>query len=243
MIAIIGSSHDDILYFDSIMSNKNYDKLLKRYEMITGTIFNQEVVVVYGVYTSILASSITMAILDKYYIDLVIVVGRCYSLNKAHKPGDIIIGTEVINVDVDQIDHNDVLLGQIPTLPKSFIVQKDLITYLEEGFNKRTFTMGKRGLVLSTNDLSNKAIDIIAKEKTIYNANEVIIDSTSGGVAVACFLHEVPFAVIKAIEKVYGVDWDVENYLKVLNSYIDMDKAVTAMIGDIGRNDVLYGGN
>ena len=199
MIAIIGSSHDDILYFDSIMSNKNYDKLLKRYEMITGTIFNQEVVVVYGVYTSILASSITMAILDKYYIDLVIVVGRCYSLNKAHKPGDIIIGTEVINVDVDQIDHNDVLLGQIPTLPKSFIVQKDLITYLEEGFNKRTFTMGERGLVLSTNDLSN--------------------------------------------EKVYGVDWDVENYLKVLNSYIDMDKAVTAMIGDIGRNDVLYGGN
>ena len=82
MIAIIGSNHDDILYFESVVANKHSETILKRYQVTTGTIFNQEVLLVYGINTSILSGAIVSYILNKYYLDLMIVVGRCLSLNR-----------------------------------------------------------------------------------------------------------------------------------------------------------------
>ena len=242
MIAILGSNHDDILYFESVASNKRKDTILKKYEIITGTIYNQEVIIVSGINTSILSSAITSYLFSKYYIDLLIVVGRCYALSKKFKLGDIVISNQVINIDVDQIDNNQVLLGQIPSLPQIFEVQTDIISYLQDGLNKRSYMTAKEVTVISANDLSNANIARIAKEKTIFDVENTVLDSVSGGVAINSYLYGVPFISIKTVEMVLGEKWDVENYIKVLDTYINMDKAVVAAIGDIGRNDVIIGG-
>ena len=158
MIAIVGTNHDDILYFETAMANKREDLLLKKYKITIGTIFNQEVLLIHGLNTSILSSVLVSTICSKFYIDLIITVGRCFAMNKGLKVGDIIIAEKVINIDVDQIDDNDVRLGQIPSLPQEFRVQQDVIGYIEEGLNKRAFTTGKRVSVLSSNDLSNNTL-------------------------------------------------------------------------------------
>ena len=49
MILIIGSHHDDILYFESVMSNKRTETVLDKYVVTIGTIFNQSVVLLDGV--------------------------------------------------------------------------------------------------------------------------------------------------------------------------------------------------
>ena len=82
MIVILGDTHDDILYFDSVLANKKQEVLMNRYKVSIGTIFSQEVIVVHEMVTSVLTSAVLSHILDKYYIDLVISVGRCISVSK-----------------------------------------------------------------------------------------------------------------------------------------------------------------
>ena len=244
MIAIVGTNHDDILYFETAMANKREELILKKYKVTFGTIFNQEVLLMHGLYTSILSSLLISSICSQYYIDLIIVVGRCFALSKGLKVGDIVISEKVINIDVDQIDDNDVRLGQIPSLPQEFRVQTDVIGYIQEGLNKRAFTTGHKVSVLSSNDLSNNTLRRIKENAvSIFDLNSTVVDSISGGVAVAGHLYNVPFVSVKVIEKIVGEKWNIDNYLKVLDSYVGADKAIISAIGDIGRNDVIIGGH
>ena len=244
MIAIVGTNHDDILYFETAMANKREDMLLKKYKITIGTIFNQEVLLMHGLNTSILSSVLMGAICSQYYIDLIIAVGRCFALSKGLKVGDITISEKVLNIDVDQIDDNDVRLGQIPTLPVEFRVQNDVIGYIEEGLNKRAFITGKRVSVLSCNDVSNNTLRRVRENAvSLFDLNRTVVDSISGGVAVAGHLYHVPFVSVKVVEKIVGEQWNIDNYIKVLDAYVGADKAIISAIGDIGRNDVIIGGH
>ena len=82
MIAVVGSAHDDILYFESIMADKRTETVFNRFDVVIGTIFNQEVLLMHGLYTSILTSSVINHVLGKYYISLVINVGKCITIDK-----------------------------------------------------------------------------------------------------------------------------------------------------------------
>ena len=122
MIAIVGATHDDVLYFESIVSNRRKEEILGHYEVSIGTIFNQEVIIVDNLHTSILASAIITDIINKYYINLIVVVGKCTAISNGLKCGDIVISKNIINADVDQLGVKNVVVGQIPTLPRDFTV-------------------------------------------------------------------------------------------------------------------------
>ena len=57
------------------------------------------------------------------------------------------------------------------------------------------------------------------------------------------YLYHVPFVSVKVVEKIVGEKWNIDNYIKVLDSYVGADKAIISAIGDIGRNDVIIGGH
>ena len=64
MIAVVGSSHDDILYFESIMMDKRKEMLFNRFEIVIGTIFNQEVLLMSNLYSSVLSAALINHILE-----------------------------------------------------------------------------------------------------------------------------------------------------------------------------------
>ena len=242
MIAIFGTNHDDILYFESIMSNRNEQVILKKYKVSIGTIFNQEVILVDGNYTSILSAGISSYVFNHYHIDLAFVVGRCVSLSDGLKTGDIVIANKIVNADVDQVDAKNVVLGQIPGFEKEFKIQNDLIGYVVDGLNKRAFIQAKIATFYSSNDFDNLSLKKI-KDINVNDKNELaIVDNASGGIAVSGLLYDVPVVGIRVVEKELGKKWDVEKYIFVLDRYAALGKAVVSSIGDIGRNDVLYGG-
>ena len=74
MIAIIGTNHDDILYFEATIANKTTETVLNIYPLVRGTIFNQEVILISGVNTSILSSAVMTYLFDKFFIDLAILL-------------------------------------------------------------------------------------------------------------------------------------------------------------------------
>ena len=242
MIAIVGTHRDDILYFDSIISEKKKKMIFDKFEVIEGMIFNQEIILVYDMFTSYLSSALLMHILDKNFVNLVIVVGKCKAFSNNLKIGDIVISHEVVIGDVDQIENASALLGQVPGFSRTYPIQLDVISYVEDALQKRTVTNYHVGTYVSSNTTYQRREELnkIADGDSIYGYNKnIVLDSISGGVAISCAVHKIPFIAVKVVDKKLDDKYNVENYLKVLDSFTKVGKAVVTTIGDIGRKDVM----
>ena len=245
MIMIIGSQHDDILYFESVITNKREELVMGKFKVTIGTIFNQAVMLVDQVKTNYLSSALTLYLIEKYFVILVLVVGRCVAYTKDLKPLDIVISKHVIAGDVDQVNEDNVKYGQIPGFEQVFEASEDVVSYIESAFEKRTFSVYKEASFVST------SVDYHKKEQ-IYDIHEfdhilgfdtnVVFDTNTGGVALACSLTRVPFVSIKVVERYLEKNSDVNTYLKAMKEYVNIGKAVVTCIGDIGRNEIITEG-
>ena len=243
MIVIIGETHDDILYFDSVLANKKEDIILDKYPVSIGTIFSQDVIIVSGLFTSTLSSAILTHIMDKYFIDLIISVGRCMSVSIGIKNGDVIVSSRVIDANVDLTMFGDIAIGQIPGFKREFGIQDDIVGYICKGLNRRISINYHLAVYLSTNNMSKSMCDALTQRKEYFSIkNEpMVVDQNSAGVALAAYLQKIPFIVVKVAENNLSVVNNLESYSDVLSKYIDLGKAVVSTINDISRSDILEG--
>ena len=58
MILIVGSNHDDVIYFQSALKDAKEEIILNKYRAYIGTILNQNVMVLQDVYTSYVSSAL-----------------------------------------------------------------------------------------------------------------------------------------------------------------------------------------
>lgn len=243
MIVIIGETHDDILYFDSVLANKRQETILGKYTISIGTIFSQDAIVACDLFTSTLSSAVLMHILDKYYVDLIISVGRCMYVGDKIKNGDIVVSTKVIDANVNLSMFGDYALGQIPGFDREFLVQDDIIGYITFGLERRINITHHHAVFLSSNNMSKDMCEILKERKEIFSLkNELfVIDQNSAGVALASKLKDTPFIVVKVAENNLAEADNLESYAFVLSKYIDLGKAVISTINDISRSDILEG--
>ena len=244
MIIILGSTHDDILYFESVMTNRREETLFEKYPLEYGTIFNQEVVLAYDIYTSYESGIITNYLLQKHFVVLCIVVGKCVSYSNDMKAGDIAIATSVIFGDVNQIKESNSQLGQIPHLPRELLASDEVIAYLEQALEKRSFSRHDRTLFVTSSSIYETAERIkhlVMNEHIFGQKEKVVFDCTSGGVFLSATLYNIPVVGIKVIEKLLNEKSTVDNYINVLKQYSGVGRAVVTCIGDIGRNDIMRG--
>ena len=242
MIMIIGSTHDDILYFSSIMTGKREETVLEKFHVEIGQIFNQEVLLVENVFTNYMSSAVTMYLIQKYYVFLCFNVGRCLAYSKDWKLGEIAISGRTYTGDVNQTSETDAMLGQIPGCPPFFASQEDIIGYLTESFERRTMAHIYRSTYVSSNNYYSfrKELEDIEGNGTLFGASSrVVLDSTLGGVGFACHLLHVPFIAAKVISGHLDAKRGIDEYALSLGKYAEIGKAVVATIGEIGRKDVL----
>ena len=242
MIMIMGSQHDDILYFESVMTNKKEETVLGKFKVTTGTIFNQAVLVVDGIKTNYLSSALTLYLVEKYFVILVLVVGRCISFSEDIKPLEIAISKNVIAGDVDQVNEENVKMGQIPGFEQVFECSKDVIGYLFKAFEKRTFSVYKTANFVSTSvDYHNVSqINSLREfDHVLGFENGVVFDCNTAGVALAASITRVPFVSDKVVERNINDKNNIDTYLDALKEYINVGKAIVTCIGDIGRNEVI----
>ena len=242
MILILGSTHDDVLYFESVMTNKKEEKLLNIYPLVFGSIFNQEVVLAYDIYTSYISSIITSYLIQKYFVVLVFVVGKCVSYSTDVKPGDIAVSKRVILGDVDQVKEANVKLGQIPHFARSLESSDEVIGYITSALEKRSFARYSISTFISSNRILDSTATIqplIMNEFVLGHKNNVVFDCISGGVFLASALHNIPVVAIKVSEKQVDQESTADNYINVLKQYSSVGRAIVTCIGDIGRNDIV----
>ena len=244
MIMIVGSSHDDVLYFDSIMTSKKEETYLGRYKLTLGNIFNQEVCLVEGIFTNYVSSAVLLSLIQKYLAILVIGVGRCTAFSKDFKAGDIAISGRIFTGDVDLSADAGSRMGQIPGMPPYFVCQEDIVGYLSDSFEKRGISHYGVCNYVSTNVSFTKVEQLkeLASGDFLYGAKErIVLESAMGGIAVACHMGHVPFVAVKAVSRFLDKPYTVEDYATTLRHYIDLGKGIVTTIGDIGRADLLGG--
>ena len=245
MILVVGSNRDDVLYFQSCLKDVKEEIILNKYRAFTGTILNQNVMVLQDIYTSYVSSSLLTHVIEKYYILMVFCVGTCYALNKDIKVGDIAISEFATFGDVNQTAMiKGTSLGQIPGYPQLFHSNKELIANLENILA----SVGSSGHLLTTFMNSSyyyrdeKMIKELSLDSGVSNKNKnIVVDGITAGVAMACHLFDIPFISIKVVEGYLGEKTSVDNYINVLEQYVLIGKSVIECIGEISRNDVLRG--
>ena len=242
MIMIIGSQHDDILYFESVMSNKREEIVLDKYKVTIGTIFNQSVVLVDQMKTNYLSSMLTLYLIEKYYVFLVFVVGRCLAYTHDLKPLDIAISKRIVAGDVDQVNEDNVKMGQIPGYEQAFVCQDDVIGYLSSAFEKRTYSSFRIANFVSTSvdyHRQEQVAHLKECEHILGFGNNVVLDCNSAGIALACTLRRIAYVSVKVVERYIDGDKNIQTYLKSLKEYTNIGKALVTCIGDIGHNEVI----
>lgn len=242
MIMIIGSQHDDILYFESVMSNKREETVLDKYKVTIGTIFNQSVVLVDQVKTNYVSSFLTLYLIEKYFVFLVFVVGRCVAYTHDLKPLDIVISKRIIPGDVDQVNEENVKLGQIPGFDQFFTCQDDVIGYLGNAFEKRTYSAFRIANYVSTS-VDYHRVEQVTHLKECEHVlgfnNNVVLDCNSAGVALACSIKRIAYVSVKVVERYIDGPKNIQTYLKALKEYTNIGKALVTCVGDIGHNEVI----
>ena len=244
MILIIGSQHDDILYFETVMSNKREEMVLGQYKVTIGTVFNQAVILLDQVITNYVSSALVLYLIDKYMVFLVFNVGRCISFSKDIKPLEIAISKNVVAGDVDQVNDENIKMCQIPGFEQVFTCQDDVIGYLNTAFESRTYCTTKLANYISTSvnyHRTNQVDHLKECEHLLGFSNNVVFDCNSAGVALACSLRKVAFVSVKVVERNIDQQNNINTYLAALKEYTNIGKAIVTCIGDIGHNEVITG--
>lgn len=244
MILIIGSTHDDVLYFESVMTRRREEKILDHFPAVFGNIFNQEVCLVEGVYSNYVSSMLTLELIHKYYVILVFAVGRCTALTRNWKLGDIAISRYTVTGDVDLMLECESRLGQIPGCPAYFVSQEDIVRYFSIQAERRINASFQHSTYVSMNSsyASRSQLDVMLSGDRAFGTNDnLVMDNALGGIAVACHFGHVPFLGVKVVSRFLDEPYTVEEYATTLRKYIDLGKAVVSTIGDIGRSDLLGG--
>lgn len=245
MIVIMGSTHDDVIYYESILSDKRESWIYAKYPAIFGKILNQEACLVYDVYTSYSSEAVAMYFIRNFFVVLILSVGTVRSYSKDVQFGDVVVSKEILLGDVDQTPVRNVKLGQVPGFETTLEIGRDVLSFLVPNISTVTFSKYRLASFISSNTFyvrKDQLRDISLSGRAFGLDSNVVLDSTSGGVAIACELTHTSFAAVKSVEGAIGETMSVEDYGKILDSYSLVGRAIVTCIGDIGRTDVLERG-
>lgn len=243
MILIVGSNHDDVLYFESIARDAKEEIILGKYHAIIGSIFNQNVLILKDIYTSYLSASICTHVMEKYHVLIAFCVGKCRTLSKDLRCGDIVMSKRVMFGDVDQVGYvKGTKLGQIPGFETAYYTNPNLLSIVGTAIERigRTRYFECTFLSSSIYTLDYSEVERFGEALEVHGeANEIVVDGESAGVALAADLLDIPCISVKIVESKADEEPSVDTYLRVLKQYSVLGKAVISSIGEIGRNDIL----
>lgn len=243
MLLIVGSNRDDVIYFQSLMKDKKEEVILNKYKATVGTIVNQIVMVLQDVHTSYVSSALATYLINKYFILLVFIVGTCQTLTPELKVGDVAVSEYAVFGDVDQIRTlRGTKLGQIPGYPQLFPSDPYLLKNINDVLNDISGITHKNVTYMNASFFRHDQalLEELGLEDKITSKNkDRVIDGETTGIALACHLFDIPFISIKVVEGKAGEKTPVDDYVKVLEKFSLVDKAIISCIGEISRNDVV----
>ena len=161
--------------------------------IIKGSINHREVILVKSGASKVYSSVTTQSIIEKYRPSGLILCGVSGALNPLYRRGDLVIGTEFIQHDIDATKLG-FPLGQIPfTEHRSVRPQLQNISPLSE------FSLPENSVHFGSVISGDQFIegDVGRRLRELLHAD--VVDMESAAIALTCSLNSVPFIIARTI--------------------------------------------
>ncbi|MBU3180126.1 5'-methylthioadenosine/adenosylhomocysteine nucleosidase [Clostridium psychrophilum] len=194
-VGIIGAMKEEV---QSLINNMEFERkeLKAKMDFRLGVIQNKHVVVVTSGIGKVNAAVCAQILIDDFHVDYIINVGIAGGTVDNIYPGDIVIGENLLQHDMDTTAFGD-KLGQIPRLDTfDFKCDKKLIEYAKEACKDIKEHNHFTGRIVS----GDQFIANIDKINWLNGEFECLACEMEGAsIAQVCYLNKTPFIVIRSI--------------------------------------------
>lgn len=193
LIGIIGAMSEEVEALKKEMSIElEYNQAKMHY--IKGTLWGKDVVVVVSGIGKVNAAVCTQILIDKFDVDAVINVGVAGGVGANVKPGDIVVGSFLIQHDMDATRFG-YELGQIPRMDTlEFNCDKKLVALAKEaeikGYSIFEGVIVTGDQFVASEDKANFLVETFSAKAT---------EMEGASIAQVAYLNEKPFVVIRSI--------------------------------------------
>lgn len=201
---IIGAMDIEIQHLCSIMQEKK-ESTISHLTFFEGKINDKSCVVVQSGIGKVNAALCAQLLIIKFDVTHIINTGIAGAMAKELKPLDIVISTDCVYHDADTTFFGDAPCT-IPGMPTFFNANENLIALAEKSFVSENNSTLYKGRVASGDIF---VCDKSVKEKIMQNCNPFCVEMEGTAIAHACYLHKIPFVIIRCISD--SADESVEN--------------------------------
>lgn len=216
MIAILGVTEDDILYFKTKMDLKGTVDVFGDIKAYLGSIFKEDTIICAIGRSNYLSAMVTSAIISKYDPYLIFSIGSVGSFSDQLKQGDLFIPDRYYSADTDFSVPKIAPFGQIPGQPAFFVADTELNNKAESGAYLMTTRYIQRGYLLSGETLymDLPPVQKIVKDHYLLEEGLVTYDCSSLGVALACTVAKTSFLTLKVVAYQIGKEDQKLNWVR-----------------------------
>ena len=201
MIAILGQTQDDILYFTAKMRIERSEDIFGKTKAYFGHLFSDEVVLAAVGEGNEFTAMLTSVIIDRYDPYLVFSIGTCVSFQRELRQGDILIADRVYLANVDFTKEHPLSYGQLPGEAPLFVGDLRLSDQAERESYLVSSRYIQRGYRLSGSSFPTEKEEVDSIIRPHFLSQEVLkaYDSGSGGILLAASAKKVPVVTIKSV--------------------------------------------
>lgn len=239
MIAILGQTTDDILYFTAKMRIERSEDLFGKAKAYFGHLFADEVVLAAVGEGNAYTAMLTSVIIDRYEPYLIFNIGTCASFQKELRQGDIIIADRIYLGEVDFTKEHPLSFGQLPGEAPFFVGDLRLSDKAERESYLVSSRYIQRGYLLSSSSFLTEKDEIDSIIRPHYLSQESLkaYDTGSGGIMLAASSNKVPVVTIKSVGfEIGNPDQRLSFRRKGLEAMPTIGKIVSRALLDQGDN-------
>ena len=201
MIAILGQTPDDILYFTAKVRIEKSEDLFGKAKAYFGHLFADEVVLCAVGEGNAFTAMLTSVIIDRYEPYLIFNIGTCASFQRELRQGDILIADRIYLGEVDFSKEHPLSFGQLPGEAPFFVGDLRLSDKAERESYLVSSRYIQRGYLLSSSSFLTEKdeIDGIVRPHYLSQDSLKAYDTGSGGILLASSSRKVPVVTIKSV--------------------------------------------
>ncbi len=199
-IAIIGAMEPEVAILKNSIKDLTVTNIAN-YEYFSGTINDQDVVLVQSGIGKVAATIATSLLINNFKPDCVINTGSAGGFDSALKVGDIAVGDELVHHDVDVTAFN-YEFGQVPNMPARFTADEKLVELAKESIEEMTDITCKVGLIATGDSFMCDPVRIEATRQQFPSL--LAVEMEGAAIAQTCYQMDTPFLVIRSLSDIAG---------------------------------------
>lgn len=196
-IGIIGAMSEEIIELKSLLENIE-EKNIGEIKFYLGKISGKEIVLVESGIGKVNAAITTTLLINQYQVDKIIFTGVGGAINPKINQADIVIGSDLVESDMDVTAGGNYKLGEIPRMKNSYFKPDPYLFTVAKAVAVKLFGENKvfTGRIISRDEFVASKEKVV-KLREIFAADCVEMEGAS--VAHVCEVLNIPFVVIRSM--------------------------------------------